>query len=398
MTHAITIQAAKDERPGWTEVNLETAGQDKVSNCGILALRMQIGAAVVRTDGIGGVNTQEAFRNRGLARHVLNAAVDHMTRGDAALTMLYGITNFYPKFGYTTAGPDYVLELPVPKEQIVYGAGWTVRAFEPADFDAVLSLYDDSIQGSCGAAVRNPDTYPWTRLRALTDDERPNQCRVVVDQHGLLRGYAWRGTGCGFMPTYDEDVPSKLMLSEAFADSSAAADVLLDACLNWGMDEATRRAQAIEQVVLYMPPEGIVASTAMTRTATFKQSYIATGGSMVRVLNVERLFRALEPEFRARLAASRGNWTGTLQLMTEIGGAAIAIDGSNVEVRPVVSDVHNVHTLDLPQSALAQFTMGSLHPDTILARLDVPPSAAIRALIETLFPRRHPHMFLVDRY
>ena len=398
MPHTITIHVAKDERPGWTEVSLETEGQDKVSTCGILALEMQIGAAVVRMDGIGGVNTQEAFRNRGLARHVLNAAVDYMTRGDAALTMLYGITNFYPKFGYATAGPDYALELPVPREQIVYATGWTVRAFEPADFDAVRSLYDDSIQGTCGAAVRSPDTYPWTRLRALRDDERPNQCRVVIDQHGQLRGYAWRGSGCGFMPYYDKDVVGKLMLSEAFADSPVAADVLLDACLNWGMDEAVRRAQAIEQVVIFMPPEGIVASSAMTRTATFKQSFIATGGSMVRVLNVERLFRALEPEFRARIAASRVDWTGTLQFMTEIGGAAIAIDGTNVEVRPIVSEVHNVHTLRLPQSALARFAMGSLNPDTILARHNVPSSATMNTLIETLFPRRHSHMFLVDRY
>jgi predicted acetyltransferase len=118
MTHTITIRPATDERPGWTEVNLAVDGQAQVSNCGILALEMRIGAAVVRMDGIGGVSTLEPYRNQGHARHVLNAAIAHMSAGDAALTMLYGITDFYPKFGYATAGPDYLLELPLPQETV----------------------------------------------------------------------------------------------------------------------------------------------------------------------------------------------------------------------------------------------------------------------------------------
>lgn len=35
-----------------------------------------------------------------------------MTAGDAALSMLYGIVGFYPKFGYAIAGPDYRIEIP----------------------------------------------------------------------------------------------------------------------------------------------------------------------------------------------------------------------------------------------------------------------------------------------
>lgn len=398
MTHTITIRPATDERPGWTEVNLTMDEETVASNCGILALEMHIGAAVVRMDGIGGVGTVEAYRNHGYARHVLDAAISHMAAGDAALTMLYGITDFYPKFGYATAGPDYLFELLVPQKPTTYLEGWQARAFESDDFEAVRQLYDRSIVGTSGTAVRDPDTYPWTRLRAIPIAESGTECRVIVDEHGVVRGYAWRGTGCGFVSNYAEHAPDKLILAEVIASDPKAADVLLDACANWAFDEAVRRAQPITQVAIVMPPEGHVASAAMTRSATFKQTYIATGGSMVRVLDVARLCRALLPEFRERIKAARLVWTGNLQIVTEIGSAILAIESDDIHVLDEAPTSSQTHVIQIAQPALARLAMGAIPPYDVLGRLDDPPSATIQELVATLFPQRHPHMSLIDRY
>src|SRR5215211_2455125 len=91
------VAVARDD--GTTEVILRADGHE-VSRALIVPLLMRIGKAVVRMDGIGGVGTDEPFRRRGYSRRVMVAAVDAMRSGDAALSTLYGIQDFYPKFGF----------------------------------------------------------------------------------------------------------------------------------------------------------------------------------------------------------------------------------------------------------------------------------------------------------
>lgn len=234
MTHTITIGPQVDDRPGWTDVVLATDGQDRASACGILAMRLRIGAAVLRVDGIGGVETHEGFRRRGLARYVLDAAIEHMSAGDAALTMLYGIVDFYPKFGYVTAGPDYRLVLPVSERVAEVPIGWTVRGFVPTDLPNLQTLYATATVDASWACVRDATAYPWDRLLAVAPAERDHECRVVVDDRGVLRGYAWRGRGCGFVDGYGTDDRTQLIMSDVVAADQRAADVLLDACQDWG--------------------------------------------------------------------------------------------------------------------------------------------------------------------
>ena len=89
-----------------TRVDLKLDGKS-VSRLWLSAHTLHIGEALVRMDGVGGVGTDEAYRSKGYSRRVLEASVEHMIKGDAALSMLYGIRDFYTKFGYATAGPDH---------------------------------------------------------------------------------------------------------------------------------------------------------------------------------------------------------------------------------------------------------------------------------------------------
>lgn len=104
----ITLTPEEDGRS--TRVELWNDGRS-VSRCWIVSLRIRIGEAVVRMDGIGGVGTEPESRNQGYARRVLQAAIRRMSAGDAALTMLYGISNFYERFGYVQAGPEHLVSL-----------------------------------------------------------------------------------------------------------------------------------------------------------------------------------------------------------------------------------------------------------------------------------------------
>src|SRR5213083_2629485 len=102
--------AFRQERDGSTRVDLMLEDRS-VSWLWIVPFTIRIGRAAVRMDGIGGVNTREGCRRRGYSRRVLEATVERMRQGDAALSMLYGIPHFYPKFGYATAGPEHFVTL-----------------------------------------------------------------------------------------------------------------------------------------------------------------------------------------------------------------------------------------------------------------------------------------------
>lgn len=77
-----------------------------LSRLWVTPLTIRVGDAKVRMDGIAGVFTDEEHRNKGYARRILEATIPWMASRDATLTSLYGIPNFYPKFGYVPAGPD----------------------------------------------------------------------------------------------------------------------------------------------------------------------------------------------------------------------------------------------------------------------------------------------------
>src|SRR5215207_8748417 len=142
---------------GTSDVLLQLHGR-QVSRVVIVPMLMRIGAAVVRMDGIGGVSTEEGFRNRGYSRRVMQTAVQQMRRGDAALSTLFGIDDFYQKFGYETTGPEYTVVLPLedaaaPTWSLPYE--WRFRPLITDDMPAVMWLYHANTRRATGALVRH---------------------------------------------------------------------------------------------------------------------------------------------------------------------------------------------------------------------------------------------------
>ena len=73
--------------------------------------RMRIGCAQVRMGGIGGVWTDPQHRKQGHMRAVMNRAVQFMRDEGFEVSLLFGITDFYPRWGYATMIPDQRLTI-----------------------------------------------------------------------------------------------------------------------------------------------------------------------------------------------------------------------------------------------------------------------------------------------
>lgn len=388
------ISHSRQDEHGNTLLELRE-GDRPLSWLAIVPFTLHVGAASVRMDGIAGVGTEETHRNRGYSRRLLEASVERMRKGDAALSMLYGIPNYYPKFGYAVAGPDYLLSLTGLERGPGLPAGWSVRPFAEADMDTVRALYERNTAGTVGAAVRRPIT--WARLRGTTAPGSEDICQVVVSPEGAVAAYAWRGPTFWYVAKLARETPDALVLAEVMAADPEAADAVLALCRQWGREEGGRRAAPVRQVLLGLPPEGPIAAAAMRLPSRFISLCEACGGSMARVLNVERLLTALLPEFTARVRAAGWDAADALRLETDLGAATLCLTPGGVEL----AASEEARALRLPQTALAQLALGAFPPATILDRLASDSGAAdgaTRRLVELLFPHRHQHMHLPDRY
>ena len=386
-------------RPGEVGVHLLLRGR-RISTCTIVPLTLRIGAATVRMDGIGMVGTLPQYRGRGYARRVLTVALAQMAAGDAALSMLYGIANFYLQFGYTTAGPEYTLSVPLTGLSPPLAAGWQVRPALPADLPALQRLYERSTAGAVGVVVRAPGRFPWTKLARLSPADLAGACRVVVDPQGAVAAYAWGDRESWFTRQVAQAHPHSLALAEVVARDAPAADAVLAACRDWAVEEAQARGVPLSAVVLALPPAGPLAAAARHGPVTFQQQYSAASGFMVRVLHTGRLLAALAPELERRLRAARPVVRGTLRLETDVGNVTLhlAAAGLAVEESAPARAPGEGMVVRLPQATLARLALGAYAPADLLTRLEPPPTGPTRALLEALFPLRHPHLSLPDRF
>jgi predicted N-acetyltransferase YhbS len=395
---------------GETRLILELDGQ-RVSWVTIVPMLMRIGAAAVRMDGIAGVGTEEAFRNRGYSRRMMETAVELMRTGDAALSTLYGIADFYPKFGYATTGPDWTVTLPVRKTASAPAslpAGWSVREVCSDDLPVVKRLYFLNTRCAAGALVRHMEAdqlqenvsltraspaalqiggRTWTTLGNVTATSDTNECRVVLDGNGDVAAYAWRG-----QPERWRARPDAFHLAEVMAEGPVAADAVLAACQQW----ATEAGNDPDEIRMAIPPEGPVANAAAYQGGTFTGLHTRDGDFMGRVLDTGRLLHQLRPELSARIRASRLGFEGDLVIATDAGEATLSIGPEGVTTAAESGGLRVV--AELPQETLVRLCLGAFEPEDILARLSRAPERQIAKILTALFPRRAPHIYPMDRF
>ncbi len=384
-------------RTGQIDVDLVLDGK-AVSTCGIFPLTLYVGAARVRMDGIGDVGTDRAHRHRGYSRRVLTAAIARMAADDAALSTLYGIPDFYPKFGYATAGPEYYyVAIPVRVPTPALPPGWQVRPVTAGDVATCEALYAHEAEQVVGAAVRPSGRYPWTELERTARGEGTGACRVVLDPAGTVAAYAWQGYEFWAAHNLTYEHRQSLVLGEVVARDTLAAEAVLTVCQSWAAAEAQRRGRPVMEILLSVPPESPVSAAAMHWAATMTQRHAHAAEFMVRTVHVGRLLEALAPELTLRLRAAHASFQGVWGLETELGRATVLIGPEGVAVDDR-SQTGTDQVVRLPQTTLARLALGSFDPHDLLTRLEQPPSAEVRDLLAALFPRRHPYIYLPDRF
>ncbi|MBE3069123.1 MAG: GNAT family N-acetyltransferase, partial [Planctomycetes bacterium] len=288
----------------WQASRVGLLGDRLVTHFGVWDLTMRIGAARVRLGGIGGVATDGDCRKRGYMARTARASVEAMRDAGYDLSLLFGISDFYHRFGYVRGWSDghWAVSLGhLPTER----PARPVRTFTPRPRDDLARLYNRENATRTGTAVRPTFTHlMWPH---------PWQGRLWLDARGRPAGYV----------TFDVR-EGRLNCCEACGDPEQALRVLARLARQRGCSEVRFEGMHAESPIIRRIRWGTC------RTETY---HVHRGGAMIALLNLAATLEKMRPVLADRLRRSPlAAWRGRLVVADARGPATLAIDRACVRV------------------------------------------------------------------
>jgi predicted acetyltransferase len=353
--------------PGTTLLELTAEGAVGVGGVEILDLRIWFSGVQISCGGISGVYCNEQFRGRGYARSCMEFALELQGREGKLVSLLFGIPNFYERFGFSVVMPWYGIYVPTG----ISGTLPSEPRMRDADFEDQRSaeyVYSELVAARVGAVVRDPQTRikPHKTARWWTH----GLMRVLPGKRGEFRGYVWH---------------SELGEEEfEVVEVGASDDETREQILAYLLAEACRRGK--QQFVAALPPDDPFALFLRRYDAKFIVVTRASGGGMARILHFRELCSALTPVFRRRLQVFKDDLVpnrlilsvGTSEGIAELGGT-----GPEARVSACSSSMTKL--------LFGYWDCTGSLPNGVTSTLPL-------EVAERLFPPSYPFMYLKDRF
>lgn len=359
---------------------------------------LHFGESTLSASEIGVVGTLEGYRNRGYATALLNRALERMAERGDAVSIIFGIPNFYERWGYEYAVGLYLTsyESSIDTESALKAGGWnlshghqrrmaswlgirgkqvTVRPFALDDLPAVAALYQQS--AACGHSViaRDEATWRW-QINYMTDIGRhDNGSFLVAEYEGAILAYM-RLVSSAPVNWFREDAARFSIIEFAGIDADAT-EALLAQAGSMACDYGA------ERIGLFIHPACQLVEHATARGATMRSF---TGAGFLRLNDLARTLEGMADTLQRRLGASRfAGYPIRLRLMTEEDSAEINFGEPGRKVAEV--------ELAAPATDLIRLLSGWFGLDNLPSG-----SYALRHqdVLRALFPKGNPKIAIAD--
>jgi predicted acetyltransferase len=356
-------------------------GEEKsVCHLWVIDFTMRVGATVVRMAGIGGVHTEREHRKKGYMRHLIEDTVQYMIAEGHDVSMLFGIENFYTKFGYAAGLAAFECKVKTRDAEVAGETSaktYITRPIGQADMPAVLELYNANNATRVCSVVRMIEDFP--EFHKGTWWGTPPDTQLWEDANGKLLAYAvW--------DRYDKAVK--------VAEVEACTDTLFPALLNFFAAQAVDKR--CEDVQLFIPPDHPFAEYVQRFGAEWTVTYPRYGSGMLRLLNQQPFFEKIAPELERRLALSRSaEYTGTLTFQTDLGTLALVINRGRITL---AGKLNEGLCLELSQDKLTQLVIGYRSVRDVLNDPQVKAHGDVLPLLDILFPKGMPYIWVADHF
>lgn len=325
---------------------------------------MYIGKALLKMAGIAAVCTHPETRMKGYGRVLFDDTIDFMEREKYDISVLYGIPNYYHKYGYEVVMGRHLFTVPnteLPTDMVRFPRS----PLEKRDMRAICALYNGETRNHDGICRRR-EMEPRKGAFKLTDTR------------GRIAAYA-------FLAPAEES----LVVWEAVARDHEAAIQLLSAL------RLAAWRHGLSQLNIMMPPGYHVTDMLRNMNSVYHRTNVHRRGCMGRVIDLPRLVAKMLPEWtelvgRSELAGRSGGVSlgigdDVLRLYYHRGAVRAAVSGGKAGSR-------------VTPERFIQMVCGYRSVANLADDSDVQIGRADMRALEVLFPERNTYLFGPDQF
>jgi predicted acetyltransferase len=336
-------------------------------------LEVRVGVSHLKMGGIGGVGTLEEQRLKGYSRRVMEHSVDFMTKHDYDISMLYGIPDYYSKWGYASTLSNYKITVPLRNARRAR-RGLHARPMAKEDAGQVLDLYELANEQRTGPVRRDRKT--WFKFRKGSDWRILADGTVFEDESGKIVAY------------YAADRwPRVMRITEVGAREPLFYENILKHA-----SEVAEQKQAPE-IEVFAPLDHPFADLCKRMGCTATLNYYHDQMGMGRIMNIHSTFERLRPELSRRLdSAELRTSPSRLTIKTDIGNVTLEPSDSGISF----SEKTSADWIELPQWVLMHLVLGYRPVSDVIADPTVRTEGNVREILEALFPAGCPYIWMAD--
>lgn len=358
-------------------ISLSVESRSNVSRLWISEHEMRFGAVLLKMGGVGGVGTNVEHRWKGYSRRVMEDSTALMREYGFDVAMLFGIPDFYSKFGYATTLPEVRVAFNAADAEEAISS-YQIRKFETRDTAKVLEIYAANNAERTGTLVRYAAC--WRGFKMGSSWSERAAAFVIVDEADEVIGYF-----------VCDDTEKHCILS----DIGFQSRTIFETIAHFLADGASR--MGVARIECAIPPDHPFVIFCRRYGCKTSIHDSKNSGGMMRIVNQSSTLEKITGELGKRLqrSAQFSQWSGRIGITTDLQCDCLVIDRGHAG--HTTNDT-NAYQLEIPQDKLIQLMMGRRNIQDLAVDADVSVDAEIIPVLGTLFPLGYPHVWWPDRF
>ncbi len=339
------------------------------------ALRMntetiRIGEARLKMGGLGWVSTTERHRRKGICTALLSDVFEYMREHNYHVSMLFGIPDFYHRFGYVTTLANYSVVVDT-LEATTFDNPFRVRNAKPGDIPAMQRMHEAQDAPVSCSLLR-------TSGHLKNKWEKWNRWQVLTDENGKVVAHF-----------YAAPEGQHVKVSEVALDDIGLSPGILAAT------GAMAAEASLGHIRYHVPPSHPFARFLLQFKCRHEMQTTHDEGGMMRFINIAETLENLIPEWESLLGESVARDYRT-EFTLVVDNACYRLRANRGAVDVALAPGKN--KVSMTSQDLMHVVTGYRYLEDVLnARWSIC-TAEARQLMNTLFPKRAPYVWPFDRF
>ena len=332
---------------------------------------IRIGEARMKMGGIGNVTTVGSYRGKGYAALLMSDTVRFMKAHGYHVSTLFGIADFYHRWGFTSVLPEYASIIDLREAGNLPGHAERTRAMKPGDITSALLMHNRNDAGSSCSIIRSSGHFSnrWDRWK---------KARVMTDGRGRVVAY-YLGRPAG----------EEFLVDEMGALDRTWFEPLLRACV------ANAHAEYTSRVRLNVPPSHDFVKFLMQYRSDHETHVYRNSNGMMASVNIEETLECMIPEWESSLLnAMTSSLCATVTLIIDRVPYRIRAHRGSVDVAIAPGE----NKISLSAQEFVQVLTGYRYIDDLIASKRRSLNSTALPLLKALFPKRTPYVWQMDRF